>query len=98
MNFSIALEWVSAWCNGQSYGLGNCNKRVRTPVALLRSLSVNVIARLEFELAYEKGMNPLILPVIRLNIITTGLLGEWLWHLLTYKGWYTIKQRKQPIL
>ena len=30
-----------------------------------------------------------------LNSTTTVLLGEWLWHLITYKGWYAIKQRNQ---
>ena len=30
---------VSSWCNGKSDGLRNRSKRVRTPVALLRSLS-----------------------------------------------------------
>ena len=30
---------VSSWCNGQSDGLRNRSMRVRTPFALLRSLS-----------------------------------------------------------
>ena len=28
-----------------------------------------------------------------LNSTTTVHLGEWLWHYITYKGWYAIKQR-----
>ena len=30
-----------------------------------------------------------------LNSTTTVLLGEWLWHQITYKGWYAIKQRNR---
>ena len=40
-----------------------------------------------------KGMNPPYPSSYGLNSTTTVLLGEWLWHYLTYKGWYAIKQR-----
>ena len=33
-------QGVFSWCNGQSDQLGNRIKRVRTPVALLHSLSI----------------------------------------------------------
>ena len=33
-------------------------------------------------------------PSYGLNSTTTVLLEGWLWHLLTYKGWYAIKQKK----
>ena len=33
-------------------------------------------------------------PSYVLNSTTTIFLEAWLWHLITYKGWYAIKQRK----
>ena len=33
-----------------------------------------------------------------LNSITVVYLQEWLWHQITHKGWYAIKQRNQTIL
>ena len=33
-----------------------------------------------------KGMDPLYPPSFGLNSTTTVLLGEWLWHYITYKG------------
>ena len=36
-------------------------------------------------------------PGYGLNSTTTALLGEWLSHQITYKGWYAIKQRNQTI-
>ena len=32
-----------------------------------------------------------------LNRTTIVLLEGWLWHQITYKGWYAIKQRQKPI-
>ena len=52
-------------------GLWNCSTRVRTPVALLRSLS----GKYPWE-RYE----PPYPPSYGLNCTTTVLLGEWLWH------------------
>ena len=43
-----------------------------------------------------KGMNPIIPTNFGLNTITTILLHEWLFHLITHKNWYAIKQRNQP--
>ena len=34
-------------------------------------------------------------PCYGLNSTTTVLQGDWLWHLIAYKGWYAIKQRNQ---
>ena len=34
-------------------------------------------------------------PSYGLNSTTTVLLREWLWHWITYKGWYAIKQRNR---
>ena len=62
---------VSSWCNGLSNGLRNRSKRVRTPVAILRSLS----GKYPWE-RYE----PPYPPSYGLNSTTTVLLGEWLWH------------------
>ena len=60
---------VSSWCNG----LRNCSKRVRTPVALLCSLS----GKYPWE-RYE----PPYPPSYGLNSTTTVLIGEWLWQIL----------------
>ena len=60
-----------SWCNGQSDGLRNCSKRVRTPVALLRSLSDKH--------PWERYEPPYPLSY-GLNSTSTVLLGEWLWH------------------
>ena len=57
-------------------GSGDRRKRVRTPVVLLRSLSVKYPWK-----RYEPP-NP---PSYGLNSTTTVLLGEWLWHLITFK-------------
>ena len=62
---------VFSWCNGLSDGLRNRRKRVRTPVALLRSLS----GKYHWE-RYE----PPYPPNYGLNSTPTVLLGEWLWH------------------
>ena len=44
----------------------------------------------------EKGIEPHPYPPsYGLNSTNTVLLGEWLWHQITYKGWYAIKQRNQ---
>ena len=56
--------------------LWNRSKRIRTPVVLLRSLS----DKYPWE-RYE----PTYPPSYGLNSTTTVLLGEWLWHLITYK-------------
>ena len=64
---------VSSWCNGQSDGLRNRSKRVRTPVTLLRSLS-GKYPRERYEPPYP--------PSYGLNSTTTILLGEWLWQRL----------------
>ena len=61
-------------------------KRVRIPDALLRSL----LGKYPWE-RYE----PPYPPSYRLNSTITVLLGEWLWHKLTYKGLYPNKQRNQ---
>ena len=58
---------VSLWCNGYSDGLHNRRTRVRTPVALLRSLS----GKYPWE-RYE----PPYPPSYGLNSTTTVLLGE----------------------
>ena len=42
-----------------------------------------------------KGMTPPYPPGYGLNSTTTVLLEGWLWHWITYKGWYAIKQRNQ---
>ena len=52
-------------------GLQNHSKRVRTPVALLRSLSVKYPWE-RYEPPYPSSYG--------LNSTTTVLLGEWLWH------------------
>ena len=61
-----------------------------------------VVSKFELQLHYYvhfrantlgKGMNPPYPPSYGLNSTTTVLLGEWLWHGITYKGWYAIKQR-----
>ena len=62
--------------------------RVRTPFPLLRSLSGKY--------PWEK-YEPPYPPSYGLNSTTTVLLGEWLLHWITYKGWYAIKQRNQTI-
>ena len=80
---------MSSWCNGESDGLRNRSKRVRTPVTLLRSLS----GKYPWE-RYE----PPYPPSDGLNSTTTVLLGEWLWHLITYKGRYAIKQKSNQNL
>ena len=33
--------------------------------------------------------------ILRLNCTNSILLQGWLWHWITHKGWYAIKQRKQ---
>ena len=58
---------MSSWCNG----LRNRSKRVRTPVALLQSLSGKYPWE-RYEPPYPPGYG--------LNSTTTVLLGEWLWH------------------
>ena len=50
--------------------------------ALLRSLSGKYPWE-RYELPYP--------PSYGLNSTTTVLLGEWLWHWITYKGWYAMK-------
>ena len=62
--------------------------RVRTPVALLRSLS-DKYPRERYETPY--------LPRYWLNSIIAVLLEGWLWHWITHEGWYAIKQRNQTI-
>ena len=62
---------VSSWCNGYSDGRRNRSTRVRTPVALLRSLSGKYPGE-TYESAYP--------PSYGLNSNTTVILGEWLWH------------------
>ena len=68
---SIIIEGLSSWCNGESDGLQNRSKRVRIPVALLRSLS----GKYPWE-RYEPPYSP----SYWLNCTTTVLLGKWLWH------------------
>ena len=83
----ILPAWrVSSWCNGLSDRLQNRSKRVRTSGALLRSLSGKYPWK-RYEPPYS--------PRYRLNSNTTVLLGEWLWHQITNKSWYAIKQRNQ---
>ena len=55
----------------KSDGLRNRSTRVRTPVALLRSLSDKY--------PWERYEHPYP-PSYGLNSTTTVLLGEWLWH------------------
>ena len=69
-----------------SDGLCNRSMRVQTLVALLRSLS----GKYHWE-RYE----PTYPPCYGLNSTTNVLLGEWLWHWISYRGWYAIKQRNQ---
>ena len=42
-----------------------------------------------------KGREPPYPTSYGLNSSTTIFLGEWLWHWITCKGWYAIKQRNQ---
>ena len=45
-----------------------------------------------------KGIEPPYPPSYELNSPNTVLLGEWLWHEITYKGWYDIKNKEtKPI-
>ena len=47
----------------------------------------------------RKRMNPpLASPSYGLKSTTTILLGEWVWHWITYKCWYAIEQRNQTLL
>ena len=59
-----------------------------------------VVSEFEIQLPYyvhfqtntlQKGMNPVILPSF------VPLLG-WLWHSMTYEGWYAIKERNWNLL
>ena len=60
---------VFSWCNGWSDGLRNRSTRVRTPLALLRSLSGKYPwERYEPPYPSSYGLN------------STVLLEEWLWH------------------
>ena len=59
---------------------------MRTPVAQLRWLS----DKYPWEM-YE----PPYPPNYEINSTTIVLLEEWLWHWITNKGWYAIKQRNQ---
>ena len=61
----------------------NCSNRVRTPVALLHSLS----GKYPWE-RYE----PPYPPSYGLNSTTTVLLEGWIWHWITQEGWYATKQ------
>ena len=62
---------VSSWCNGYSAGLRNRSKRVRTQVALLRSLSDKY--------SWER-YEPPYPPSYGLNSIIAVLLEGWLWY------------------
>ena len=61
-------------------------KRVRTPVALLYSLSDKYPWE-SYKPPYPSSYG--------LNNITTVLLEGGLWIKITYKGWYAIKQRNE---
>ena len=65
--FHPLLRGVSSWCDGLRDRLRNCSKRVRIPVALLRSLS----GKYPWE-RYE----PPYPPIYGINSTTTVLLGE----------------------
>ena len=67
INLYNEMGGVSSWRNGYSVGLRNRSTRVRTPVALLRSLS----GKYPWE-RYE----PPYPPSYGLNSTTTVLLGE----------------------
>ena len=43
----------------------------------------------------EKIVNPLILQAYELNSTTSAFLQGWLWHWITNKVWYAIKQKKK---
>ena len=64
-----SLQWrgVSSWCNGKKDGLRNHSKRVRSPVALLRSL----LGKYPWE-----RYKPPYPPSYGLNSTITVLLGE----------------------
>ena len=64
-----------------------------------------VVSEFEFQSRYYvhfrtnilgKGMNPPYPPSYGLNSTTIVLLEKWLWHWITYKIWYAIKQRNHP--
>ena len=67
----LVCRWVSSWCYGWSDGLRNRSKRVRTPVALLRSLSGKYSWKL-YETPYPISYG--------LNSTTSVFQGEWFWH------------------
>ena len=56
-----------------------------------------VVSAFELQLLYyvhfRERYEPPYPPSYGLNSTTTVLLGEWLWHWITYKSWYAIKQR-----
>ena len=63
-----------------------------------------VVSEFEFQLHYYvhfetntlgKGMNPSYPTNYGLNSNTAVLLENWIWHQITYKGWYAIKERNQ---
>ena len=63
-----------------------------------------IVSEFEFQSCYYvhfrtntlgKGINPPYPPIYGLNSIPAVLLEGWLWHWITNKGWYAIKQRNQ---
>ena len=94
----VCSEWVGnvisfmPWIFSPVSSLESWHQRiflVHTPVTLLRSLS----GKYPWE-RYE----PPYPPSYGLNSTTTVLLGEWLWHWITYEVWYAIKQRNRTKL
>ena len=62
-------------------------------VALLLSAGTQIILVLLWRLLLSI-LSSLVIPSSGLNGTITVLLQEWLWHWITHKGWYTIKQTK----
>ena len=83
--------------------LGGCPRGVMVKVMdcgiVVSKFVVTLLRSLSGKYPWER-YEPPYPPSHGLNSTTTVLLGEWLWHLITYKGLYAIKpnQTKQILL